>query len=228
VTAVSANRRDERFVLHPRRAVGLGAAFLAAFVLVSLFVPTQPVAFEQRWADWMGDIQTAVLEHIALVFNYLGRGLGRALTLAAIGVVLIVARRWWALLAFSVTELVTPLTSSAVKALVDRSRPPDGLVHPHGSSFPSGHAAYAGATFVALVLLFTKVGSPRRRLWWWLAAAGIACMAWSRTYLQVHWLSDVIAGSLLGSGVALVAFAGLQIITRGASAGRRRRAQAPR
>ena len=210
MTAVSADRRDERFVLHPRRAAGLGAAFLAAFVLVSLFVPAQPFAFEQRWADWMGEIQTPVLEHVALVFNYLGRGLGRALTLAAIGVVLIVARRWWALLAFSVTELVTPLTSSVVKALVGRSRPPDGLVHPNGSSFPSGHAAYAGATSVALVLLFTKAG-PRRRLWWWFAAAGIAGMAWSRTYLQVHWVLDVISGSLLGSGVALVAFAGVQI-----------------
>jgi membrane-associated phospholipid phosphatase len=62
--------------------------------------------------------------------------------------------------------------------------------------------------------LFTKVG-PRRRIWWWLAAAGIAGMAWSRTYLQVHWLLDVIAGSLLGSGVTLIVFAGLQLIAPG-------------
>ena len=36
-------------------------------------------------------------------------------------------------------------------------------------------------------------------------------MAWSRTYLQVHWLLDVLAGSLLGAGVALVVFAALQL-----------------
>ena len=100
-----------------------------------------------------------------------------------------------------------------VKALVDRPRPPDGLVHPTGASFPSGHATFAGATCVAAVLLFTKVGG-RRRLWWWLATAGIAGMAWSRTYLQVHWLLDVLAGSLLGAGVALVVFAGLQLMLR--------------
>jgi membrane-associated phospholipid phosphatase len=74
-----------------------------------------------------------------------------------------------------------------------------------GSSFPSGHAAYAGATCVALVLLFAAPGTGRR-LWWALATLGIAAMAWSRTYLQVHWLLDVIAGSLLGVGVALLVF----------------------
>ena len=193
------------------------------FALLSLFVPAQPLAFEQRWADWMRDIQTPLLEHLALVFNYLGRGLGRALTLVAIGVPLIAARRWRALLAFSVTEALTPLISSVVKGLVDRSRPPEGLLSPTSSSFPSGHAAFAGATFVSLVLLFTKVG-PRRRIWWWLAVAGIAGMAWSRTYLQVHWLLDVIAGSLLGSGVTLLVFAGLQLIPPA----RRRRADGAR
>ena len=42
-------------------------------------------------------------------------------------------------------------------------------------------------------------------------------MGWSRTFLQVHWLSDVIAGALLGVGVALLVFAAAQL--RGAVAG---------
>ena len=203
--------RHERFFLRPQRALWVGSGFLALFVVAALLVPAQPLAIEQHWAGWMREIQTALLEHVALIFNYLGRGIGRALVLAGIGIVLIVARRWWALLAYAVTEALAPLLSSVVKALVDRPRPPDGLVHPAGASFPSGHATFAGATCVAAVLLFTKVDG-RRRLWWGLAAAGIAGMAWSRTYLQVHWLLDVVAGSLLGAGVALVVFAALQLV----------------
>jgi membrane-associated phospholipid phosphatase len=210
-------QRHERFFGRPWRALSLGAGFLALFVVLALLVPAQPLAVEQRWADWMRDIQTPLLEHVALIFNYLGRGLGRALVIAGIGVVLIATKRWWGLLAYAITEALTPSLSSAAKALVDRPRPPDGLVHPAGASFPSGHAAFAGATCVAAVLLFTKV-ERRRHLWWALAAAGIAGMVWSRTYLQVHWLLDVLGGSLLGVGVAVVVFAALQLLLLARSA----------
>ena len=212
-TSLLHTERHERFFIRPQRALSLGAGFLALFVLSALLVPAQPLAVEQHWADWMQEIQTPLLEHVALIFNYLGRGIGRALVIVGIGVVLIVARRWWALLAYALTEALTPLLSSTVKALVDRARPPDGLVDPAGASFPSGHAAFAGATCVAAVLLFTKV-DRRRGPWWALAALGIAAMAWSRTYLQVHWLLDVVAGSLLGAGVALLVFAVLQLLLR--------------
>jgi membrane-associated phospholipid phosphatase len=214
-------RRGERYFAHPRRALWIGAALLALVALTAVLVPAEPLAFERVWLEAMQDIQTAGLKNLALVFNWLGRGIGRALSIAAIGIVLLVARRWLGLLAFAVTETLTPLISSLLKAHVDRPRPPDGLVHPAGASFPSGHAAYAGGTCVALVLLFTAL-SPRRRLWWTIAALGIAGMAWSRTYLQVHWLIDVIAGSLLGVGVALVTFAAVQQLCRGRQGGNRR------
>ena len=98
------NAPHERFFLRPPRALSLGAGFLALFIVLALLVPAEPLAVEQHWADWMREIQTPLLEHVALIFNYLGRGLGRALVLAGIGVVLIVARRWWALLAYAAEE----------------------------------------------------------------------------------------------------------------------------
>jgi membrane-associated phospholipid phosphatase len=203
----------ERFFLHPRRALWPAGGFLVLFVLLALLVPAHPLAAEQHWQEWMREIQTPLLDHVALVFNYLGRGLGRALVLIGIAVVVIVTRRRPGLVAFALTEGLTPLINSTVKGLVDRPRPPDGLVHPSGASFPSGHAAFAGATLVALVLLFATAGR-RRGVWWSLAAAGTLGMAWSRTYLQVHWLLDVLAGGLLGAGIAVLVFAALQVVVQ--------------
>jgi membrane-associated phospholipid phosphatase len=42
----------------------------------------------------------------------------------------------------------------------------------------------------------------------------VAGMVWSRTYLQVHWLTDAVSGAILGTGLALVTFAAVQIRKR--------------
>ena len=172
----------------------------------------------------MRHLETPLLTDLALGFDWLGRGLGRALALTLVGLLLLRQHRWLALVAFGVAESLGPLLSALLKVLVDRARPPDGLVHPVGA-LPSGHATYAGVTCVALLLLFTTPGT-RRRWWWALASLGVVGMAWSRTYLQVHWLTDVIAGALLGIGVSLLAFAwhsGTRIVVVGGSKRLRRR-----
>ena len=142
------------------------------------------------------------------------------MTIAAIGIALLVARRWAALIAFALTEALTPLLVNLIKLAVDRERPPGKMLDAHGTSYPSGHAAYAGATAVALVLLFSAPG-PRRRWWFVPAGVAIAVMVWSRTYLQVHWLSDAVAGATLGVAMTLVCFAGVQIVL-GRASGRHR------
>ena len=124
---------------------------------------------------------------------------------AAVALALARRRRWCGLLAFAAAEAATPLGVNAVKLVVNRERPAGARVDPFGTSFPSGHAAYAGATTVALVLLASERRPPALRMWV-AAAAGAAGMAWSRTYLQAHWLTDVTAGALLGSGVSLATF----------------------
>jgi undecaprenyl-diphosphatase len=197
--------RRECFLAHPTGAISAGAALLALVILTALVIPSGPLAADKSWSEAMTDIQTPALKQIALAFNTLGHGLARILSLVAIGVILLVTRRWLAFAAFAVTEALTPLTTTVIKAFVDRPRPAEGMVSPSATSFPSGHASYAGATCVALVLLFTAPG-PRRALWWAIAAVVTAAMAWSRTYLQVHWLSDVIAGALLGIGISLLVF----------------------
>jgi undecaprenyl-diphosphatase len=203
-------RSGESFLAHPAHALWAAGGMLATVVVIAILVPAGPLGVDRSWSDAMHHLETPLLTDLALIFNWAGRGLGRALTLTLFGSLLLRRRRWLAFVALAVTESLAPVLSTLLKVLVDRARPPNGLVHPVGASFPSGHATYAGATSVVLVLLFTTPGTNRR--WWWtLASLGVVGMAWSRTYLQVHWLTDVIAGALLGSGISLLVFALAQL-----------------
>jgi membrane-associated phospholipid phosphatase len=161
---------------------------------------------DRSWSEAMQRTESESLERLAMLFDRAGRGAVRAGTLVAIGGALAYRRRWRSLAAFALAEAATPATINLIKVVVKRERPLIARVDPWGTSFPSGHASYAGATTVALVLLTSEPGSQRVPLWI-VAAAGTTGMVWSRTYLQAHWLTDVIAGALIGCGVTLVVFA---------------------
>ncbi|MBF6354898.1 phosphatase PAP2 family protein [Nocardia higoensis] len=99
--------------------------------------------------------------------------------------------------------LASGIANGIAKPLFPRRRPPDGSVPlvrrlvapPVSSSFPSGHSASAAA-FVTGVALESPAAAA--------AVAPVAvAVAYSRVHIGVHWPSDVVAGALLGAGVAL-------------------------
>ena len=90
-----------------------------------------------------------------------------------------------------------------LKGIYDRPRSPGSLVVTTGTSFPSGHAVAASVTVIAAVIALLPPG--RRRAWWVLAAVAFSIlMGLSRAYLGAHWLSDAVAGILLGTSCALL------------------------
>jgi undecaprenyl-diphosphatase len=76
-------------------------------------------------------------------------------------------------------------------------------VHPDSHAFPSGHTAGAAATYGILLYLAARRRSSVVRV---VAAltfvALVMLVAFSRLYLHVHYLSDVLAGTALGVAVA--------------------------
>jgi undecaprenyl-diphosphatase len=110
----------------------------------------------------------------------------------------------------------------SVKDLADRVRPTfNPAAATLGPSFPSGHSATAAAFYATAALLLGRWrGRPTRALLAGLAAGIAVAVAASRVLLDVHWLSDVIAGLALGwawFAVCGIAFGG-RILRFGAAA----------
>jgi undecaprenyl-diphosphatase len=98
--------------------------------------------------------------------------------------------------------LTSELFIGPVKSWIDRARPPGALIETTAASFPSGHAIATAVTAVGLVLVLAHPG-PGRWRWEVNAVVFTSVMALSRVYLRAHWLSDTVAGALLGAGLAL-------------------------
>ena len=197
-----------------RRAFWVATVLLASLVILFLAVGRHPeseaprttVAFVGRFDlsvyRWTDDIRNGPLTLLARFLNVVGGGKVtiplRILVAAWLGL----RTRWRALATWLLTWAAAEIVLGLAKPFFHRGRPPGGLVDTMGFSFPSGHAVAGAATAVALVLVLFPPGRERRR-WEILAVVFAFVMASSRVYLQAHWFSDVVAGVLLGAGVAL-------------------------
>lgn len=79
-------------------------------------------------------------------------------------------------------------------------RPENMLIFVDGKSFPSGHATMATIFFAMLSYIFINTAHKRilKILYSSLMIVLFLLVGFSRVYLNVHWLSDIIAGFSLG------------------------------
>jgi undecaprenyl-diphosphatase len=120
-----------------------------------------------------------------------------ALAIATVACVALYRRRRLAEAALVVVVLGgAELLNLILKLLFHRTRPEVGFVQLDTYSFPSGHAMVSTAAYGLLAYLaWGRLRTRRARL---LLASGtvtaVALIGFSRLYLGVHYLSDVLAG----------------------------------
>jgi undecaprenyl-diphosphatase len=190
--------------------VTAGVGVLAVVVLGATIyaLGNGPLAIDSWWHDLMLAWRTPAGLFFAQAFQFVGGALSMTVLTIAVVVGFAIARRPWDALAVVVAMVVAEVATSALKLTFARPRPVDSLSTHAMTSFPSGHTSLAATLVVVLALLI------RSRLVWILAVAWIIGMAWSRTYLEAHWLTDVIGGAVLGASVAVVTWATVDALHR--------------
>jgi undecaprenyl-diphosphatase len=87
-----------------------------------------------------------------------------------------------------------------LKEIFQRARPLDSLIKDVGFSFPSGHTLIMVVFLGLLVYFFTD-----RKFWTVLVAIALAVfVGFTRLYLGVHWLTDIVASFVLGAMILAV------------------------
>jgi membrane-associated phospholipid phosphatase len=211
----TANRRSIETWLaacrHPRTVAALVlCAALAISVLgwllvggLAFLVRTLDAAvdFDSSVANWGSthatEFSTRVLEVVTL--------LGDTRVVGALALLLLVTEAARGLRVRIVVFLLAVMVgnnviTTVVKDLMDRARPTlSPIAHVLGPSFPSGHSSTAAAFYAAAAVILAR--RHGYTVFWVLTsiAVGIAvAVACTRVLLDVHWLSDVVAGLALG------------------------------
>ncbi len=99
------------------------------------------------------------------------------------------------ILIVSIAEIVTYIG----KVFFNRSRPLLAVLHETDPSFPSGHATIAVTFYGYLAYIIIKL-LPKKYKWPIIIATTLVIflIGFSRLYLGVHYVSDVLAGYLVG------------------------------
>ncbi|WP_226357669.1 phosphatase PAP2 family protein [Pseudonocardia sp. ICBG601] len=150
---------------------------------------------------------------VALIVTEIGNTVGSTAVGLVGGAVLALRGRAAAGLCLAATPPVASVVFTVLKQLIDRPRPPAELqvTFIANESLPSGHATMVAAAWTALVLaLWPVLRSRGRTLLTAFAVLWAGAVGFSRLYLGVHWLSDVLAGWTLG---AALAFTGVTVLS---------------
>ena len=194
-----------------RRVVILtvGVVATVAFVGIRLVVALgghEPLPMDVWWHELMLTTLTDVGILIAWIPAIVGGIVGMIVT----GIVIVAAFVWrkrpWDAAHVAIAMIIVVAIGAPMSYIVARTRPEESLAEDTATSFPSGHTAVAVTVALTLAFIF------RRWYVWVLGAGWVVLMMWSRTYLQAHWLSDVLAGLFEGIAVACLVWCAIEAV----------------
>ncbi|RZA17941.1 MAG: phosphatase PAP2 family protein, partial [Lysobacteraceae bacterium] len=189
-------RRPESASLVLLVACLFAVAWLWAGFTAWLLVRGEPLLFDHDVQAAMFALRNPLADRLMATLAAIGSApvLGAG-TIAAL-LWLAWRKRWMAAAHWLGAIAVGLLLTVGLQALVDMPRPPTAAA---GFGFPSIAVTMTTVVFGFFAVLVAREFPGRQRVWPYLVAGvATALVAFARLYLGAHWLSDVVAGVLLG------------------------------
>ncbi|MEP7064451.1 MAG: phosphatase PAP2 family protein [Gemmatimonadota bacterium] len=217
-------RLDPRAYLTLHIVIGLAVCLLTAWLFAALLDSVREhdviVNRDQAIASWFNINGTSFGYRLFVMISAIGSPVGMAILFVAAELYLWRTKQRTLLVAWALSFIGGTILDGVMKDVVRRPRPEFAAKFLQYSSwsFPSGHSMGSLIGFAMLAYTIIRVWKIRSlpvRLAIWIAALSmIALVGYSRIYLGVHYLSDVVAGYTLGVLWLAVCFTGLQMVSR--------------
>jgi len=199
---------ESRFRRGERYGLGLTVAFVSMLLLMWLFLE---MVDEVLGVSGVYSLDLAVQEMIepivsphltgwVVFITDLGGTMGTSAFVVALTTLLIWRRRWWYAFGLLFASGIGGLVLFGLKVIFQRARPVEPLIAVGGYSFPSGHA-FAATVFFGFAAHLAWKMVHLQWLRWLLVIVSIMmglAISFSRVYLNVHFLTDVVAGITAG------------------------------
>jgi membrane-associated phospholipid phosphatase len=191
-------------------ALALSLGFL--YVMVDIFAQGPLTKLDVKFHDWHPHESIPSLHRWAWLYDKVGQ---RSVLLPILLVVAgVLARRhhtWRPLVLAATSFVILNVVVGAMKVIIGRSQTEtfNPSVLNHGIIFPSGHSSnmvLTGGVLVYLLYRYTEHPPIRTVVVVWTALTSLTIA--TSLYLGTHWISDLIAGALVGGLLlqAVIAF----------------------
>lgn len=217
-------RLDPRAYLTIHIVIGLAVCLVSAWLFAVLLDSVREhdvlVRRDQALADWFHINGTPLGYRVNVFISMLGSPPAMTVLFATVVLYLWHAKQRTLIVAWVLSYVGGTILDGLMKEVVRRPRPEYAMkfLYYHSWSFPSGHSMGSLIGFAMLAYTLIRVVPIRNVVVetaiWTGALVLVMLVGYSRIYLAVHYLSDVIAGYTLGALWLAVCFTGLQMVNR--------------
>ncbi len=171
------------------------------------------VVIDQQVTYYLFAVRNDFFSKTLYMISYLGSRTGSIVVAALVSLILIWQRRFTYLFALWLVLTGAGLSVRYGKLIFHRVRPADvGYYQEENFSFPSGHSTTAMALYALLTyfLMRNSKNSRQRVIFFTVGIIIILLVGFSRIYLGVHFLSDVLGGFVLGATWTIIGITSIE------------------